>query len=146
MTEHNGASQRPLNYVEPYRIDWLFPNLSADDVLERVNDWWDLTGPLPWPKSRLECPFCAHLNVHAREWRIGARRASDGRPGRVGYRCDLMVKCTVCSAVWAYGIPITRKDANRYGVRGGSDRPAVYSWREALPLIAAWLADLKEPA
>lgn len=108
----------------------IFPDVSPEQVHSTVAEHWDLSGPYPVPTGQwIWCRVCGtDRPPQARWWRWHTR---DG--GTIGYRCDVAFKCTACSAVWQFGIPVPKVYYRRYASR---ERKFIH-WREVKAALAA---------
>lgn len=82
----------------------IFPQMSSEEILQRVREVWDLEGVLPWPKVPISCAACGSGDLHPRYWRFFKRAGWE--TSRVPFRCDVGMKCTVCSLVMTFGVAI----------------------------------------
>lgn len=81
----------------------LLASPSAEQVLARTAEWWDLSGPLPMPRGEwLRCPVCGDGDVQLRHWVFHERP----KPHTLPYRCDVRLKCRRCAALWAHGVAL----------------------------------------
>lgn len=105
----------------------LFPDIPAREVLATTRAMWDLSGPLPVPKGEwLRCPVCGAA-PQPRYWRL------HHRPGAtVPGRCDVSLKCTLCSHVWVHGVALDDDTYKRMTTRNPRRR---VPWREARKLL-----------
>lgn len=80
-----------------------FPSLAPESVFDRVRKVWDIDTPFPMLRDdvNLSCPVCGQGEWQYRLWRFFERNAGGAR-----YRCDVSLKCTVCSVVQLFGIPV----------------------------------------
>lgn len=77
------------------------------DVLHDVNEFWDLTGPLPVPRDdKIRCPVCSGEPT-PRYW----------QPHEVAkehkWRIDVSFKCSACSLVWLHGVVVSQEYYDR---------------------------------
>ena len=106
---------------------------TPDEVLKRVHRFWDLSGPFPVPRVRVCCPVCGFADVMIKQCKFFVKRPS------MKYRCDVMFKCTVCSAVWAHGLVVPKEMAQaRLG--GGAQvithtEGKTYFWRDMRKIV-----------
>lgn len=93
------------------RFFWTDPSYSS--VLERVAEFWDLSGRLPVPleASDLFCHVCGHDQVRILTWKFHQYNSKDGKT--TPFRCDVRTKCTVCSHVMVFGVA-TPQEMNEY--------------------------------
>lgn len=95
----------------------IFPDHDLEQIVQRVNARWDLSGEFPMPRWQPACPCCGSDDIQARHWTFGKR------PGhRVEHRCDVSMKCCDCSLVFTFGVPIP---SSMYQAK-----PNQYAWRE----------------
>lgn len=80
----------------------IFPDDTAEEIMARVSEVWDFDQPFPWPKVDLSCQVCGSGALHPRFWRFFNR----GERSRIPWRCDVGVKCTRCSVVLTFGVPV----------------------------------------
>lgn len=100
-----------------------FPDLGADEVLDRVGARWDLDQPVPVPIGDwLACPVCRTPEPQPRYWLFLDRSGH-----AIAYRCDIGFKCTDCSAVWVHGLAIPERVFRPWRKRVGKR----IDWREA---------------
>jgi len=106
-------------------------NLTPEEILRRVSEYWDLSGKFPLTKSNVECPVCRASGDDVIIRLIGFTvRNAGGMP----YRANVSFKCTRCSAVWVHGVVIPEKMAKLHGL---PKRPSKnYHWREILKEIS----------
>ena len=109
----------------------VFPPLSKEEILNRVEEAWDLSGDFPLPKVPIKCPVCGSGEIQARNWIFHLAR--DPSISRVPYRCDVSFKCTRCSAVWVHGIAIPEKIYRKHVKTGEKQRG--YYWREVKKIL-----------
>ncbi len=88
-------------------MEWtdLYPDSTTEEIMERVNENWDLDGPLPLPKFTPLC-VCGNTDWHARLWLFWDRTAGGQLTHRITHRCDMSVKCQHCGQVVIFGIPL----------------------------------------
>ena len=98
----------------------LFPSYSPEEVFERVRRVWDIDSPYPMPKRELHCPVCQEGEWQIRFWRFFERSM-----GGAKYRCDISMKCTICSNVTLFGIPVPKET---FEMQAERDEPI--HWRE----------------
>ena len=111
----------------------LFPNAYStedqEDVLARVREKWDLSGPLPLPKWDITCPMCqAKMSeglIQGRMWNLHERNTG----GTVSGRCDVGFKCRVCSFVMTFGVLIPKEICDQRRTKSG------HHWREVLAIF-----------
>ncbi|TYP92071.1 hypothetical protein LX73_2317 [Fodinibius salinus] len=97
---------------------YKFPEFTPEEVQERINKMWDMSGPVPLPKFDLQCGFCGHEEVLIKHLRYHMRNKNrSSNP----HRCDVGMKCTLCSAVWQHGLVVPEEK------HPGRDR--IYGWR-----------------
>ena len=108
----------------------MFPDLTADQVLDATRTRWDLTGPVPTPKPGwLACPVCSCDVVQPRWWRFHQRTGSPTVP----WRCDVSFKCTSCAHVWVHGLVL---DADAWARRADARTTGRHiTWRRARQLL-----------
>lgn len=78
-------------------------NMETELIQQRVDKYWDLSAPVPYPKVQFSCPVCGESEIHLRYWKYHVRNTKSSRP----YRCDVTFKCTHCSYVWWHGLLIS---------------------------------------
>lgn len=102
----------------------LFPALGEDEVLRRVAERWTIgeDDEFPLPKFEIRCPVCGSAEVQARNWQFVYRDA-----GGAKHRCNVSVKCTVCSHVMTFGVVIPERMYKKHLSSVGSK---IYHWRE----------------
>lgn len=106
----------------------IFPDMTAEEIISRVREVWDLDGLLPWPRSPLNCASCGSGELHPRYWRFFKR---SGFPNsRVPFRCDVGVKCTRCSLVMVYGVAVPQEVYDR-----APERDNQLWWRDVQHII-----------
>jgi hypothetical protein len=115
----------------------LFPSIDREQIQQRIQSLWDLTGRLPVPRfaEYYQCPSCYHVGLHARLWRLFVRRAAE--PGRFSHRCDVSLKCAWCGLTSAYGVPLTEQQYFEFvrGLRADGAGGVTIHWREAQRLF-----------
>jgi hypothetical protein len=79
-------------------------DLSKEEILERVNSAWNLSGAFPVPKCKVKCPVCRSNDIFIKQCVFFKRKEND-------YRADVSFKCTYCSAVWTHGVVVPEKMA-----------------------------------
>ena len=111
----------------------VFPPLSKDQILKRVEESWDLSGDFPMPKDIIKCPVCGSKEIQARFW---AFHLSSDPHSRVPYRCDVSFKCTRCSAIWIHGIAIPEEMYKKHAsLEPGKQASKLYRWREVKKIL-----------
>ena len=111
----------------------IFPPLSKEEILKRVEDAWDLSGDFPMPKDAIRCPVCGSKEIQARSWSFFP---SPDPNSRIPYRCDISFKCTRCSAVWIHGVAIPKEMYKKHASLEPGKRASVrYSWREVKKIL-----------
>jgi hypothetical protein len=93
-------------------INKFFPTFTTEEILERVNKYWDLSCSLPFPKFDLGCSVCKSDEILLRQWLFHDRSKRTG--SKHGYRCDVSFKCTQCSFVWVHGILVPKEMFEKY--------------------------------
>jgi hypothetical protein len=103
------------------------PGFTAAEVMERVNAAWRfLDGRFPVPREVPECPAC-------RQSKPQLQRISFGRhDGTIPGRADVTIKCTVCSHLWAYGVPVP----DEIWAAAVEDGRRSWEWRQIKDAIA----------
>ena len=88
-------------------MEWrdLYPEVESDDIIKRIEENWDLDGPLPLPKFVPLC-ICGKQDWHARLWLFWDRSSGGALDNRIMYRCDMSIKCQHCGQVIIFGIPL----------------------------------------
>lgn len=106
----------------------IFPSLTPEQIQHNIEQHWDMTRELPYPKFDITCNCGAKASndeIQARQWSFHHRH---GTGSSNPYRCDISFKCTKCSRVWTYGVVVPeemwRKHANKR-----------YHWREAKEIL-----------
>ena len=107
----------------------LFPALTEDEVLERVEESWDLSGDFPMPKFAVKCPVCGSEEIQARLWQFTHKDS-----GGAKYRCNVSFKCTRCSAVWMHGVVIPEEMFRKH-VKENENQAKMYHWREVKEMV-----------
>jgi hypothetical protein len=104
------------------RVQNLLPGYDADTVAKRVSEAWSFRcGFIPWPRFLLRCPCCYRADVQL-------RMASFGKhPGTIPGRVDVSYKCTRCSFLWTFGVPVS-DDIYKRAVKEDGSRS--WNWRE----------------
>lgn len=97
----------------------MFPELTPEQIHERVAEHWDLSGPVPVPKKEFGCGRC-----HQEEWQLRSMDffAHNETGHRVGFRVNVNMKCTGCGVVDTWGIPITEEYYRENHGNGGNWR------------------------
>ena len=108
----------------------LFPEISRDTVLKRIEENWDFTYGIPLPKFDLICPICKSSEVMARAWKYHKRVGSKTSP----YRCDFSAKCTRCSFVMTWGVLLT---LDQYEHPNWTEK-SMWTWRRVQKKLAAF--------
>ena len=93
-------------------------NLSQEQILGRVQQYWDLNGLFPFPKFKLQCPICGNNEILLKHMNFFPRNNS--------YRCDVACKCLHCSYVWSHGVVIPQRMFLEHQRRGQLS----YTWRQ----------------
>lgn len=80
-----------------------FHSMDPETIFDRVRKVWDIDSPFPMIRDDVDltCPVCKQGEWAYRFWRFFERNA-----GGAKYRCDVSLKCTVCSVVQLFGIPV----------------------------------------
>jgi hypothetical protein len=96
--------------------DWrtLYHDVSADEIMETVNQYWDFSYPLPLPRFTLAC-LCGSNRWQARLWLFWDRTDGGTQEHRVKWRCDTSLKCTFCGRVEIFGVPLTEDWVEYWG-------------------------------
>ena len=103
--------RRQVDSLPEYRFETLVDaTVPAHAVLSSVRRVWDLSGTLVTLRddARLQCPICRRGRWTYRYWRYFKRVPA----GTLPYRCDVGLKCNVCSYVATFGVVI---DEDCYG-------------------------------
>lgn len=80
----------------------LFPNLSEDEIWERVHKHWDIVNySVPIPKVPVVCPVCWSTQIQIRSIPF---HKTDSKT--IPCRVDVNFKCTDCSMIWGHGVPV----------------------------------------
>ena len=112
----------------------IFPSLSKEQILKRVEEAWDLSGDFPMPKDIIRCPVCGSKEIQAQVWAF--HRSSTPNISRIPYRCDIGFKCTRCSAIWTHGVAIPEEMYKKHASLEPGKRASVrYSWREVKKIL-----------
>ena len=112
----------------------VFPPLSKEEILKRVEETWDLSGDFPLPKDTIRCPVCGSEEIQVRDWIF--HLSADPSVSRVPYRCDVNFKCTRCSAIWTHGIAIPEEMYKKHAsLEPGKHASVRYSWREVKKIL-----------
>ena len=111
----------------------VFPPLSKEKILKRVEKAWDLSGDFPLPKGIIKCPVCGSEEIQVRYW---AFHPSADPNSRVPYRYDVSFKCTRCSAIWTHGIAIPERMYKKHAsLRPGEHASIRYPWRKVKKIL-----------
>lgn len=99
-------------------MNWkdLFPEGTAEDILEDTDAKWDLDWPLPIPKFSPTC-VCKYRDWHARLWMFWDRTGGEVFDHRVKYRCDTSLKCARCGQVIIFGVALPEEWVEFWGPR-----------------------------
>lgn len=111
----------------------LFMPLTKDEVRERVEARWDLSGFFPRPRWDVLCPCCRSDEVHLRSVRFSQRSPDAKSPH--SRRCDVFYKCTCCSLVFHFGIPIPERMWEEKQGDQRYRRKDNYHWREMIAAL-----------
>lgn len=106
-------------------------DMSGEEVLNRVSEYWDLSKPIPIPKFRLRCPICGadDEDIILRFANIVQREV----PSENRYRSNVSFKCTRCSFTWVHGVVIPEEMARRHGIEGAKAKS--FHWREIREML-----------
>ncbi len=99
-------------------MEWktLFPEATAEQIVDQIDTKWDLDLPLPVPKFDPLC-VCGSTAWHARMWLFWDRTADGVVSHRVGHRCDMSLKCNSCGQVVIWGVPLPDEWIKFWGPR-----------------------------
>ena len=109
-------------------------NLTEQEIFNRVEKIWDLSGPFPLPYKLFLCPVCRANETIIKQCQFFKRSGHN-------FRCDVAFKCTVCSAVWPHGVKVPEKMAAK-GMKKSTLNVThltgpLYTWREMKEIINA---------
>ncbi len=102
---------------------------TADEILARAGEAWDLTAPLPLPLVTFTC-LCGHDEWQARQWSFTERRTSPDH--RLRYRCNVSMKCRRCGLVQTWGVVVPEE---RYVYATLTLRSHNFYWRDAEAIL-----------
>lgn len=107
----------------------FFRDETAEKLMARVEQAWDLTGPYPIPKWNVACPCCRKDRtdeaIHIRAFKFFIRH---GEQHAHWYRCDVHFKCRYCSLTWFAGVPVPQEMYENNPHREKTTR----TWRKAV--------------
>jgi len=76
------------------------------DLLARTAIFWNLDGPLPYPRFVFDCPICGGA-MRLRYWKFHAYRLNANK--KYPYRCDVAFKCIECAFCPTFGIAVPQE-------------------------------------
>ena len=82
---------------------YLYSN-KPENVLDQCNTAWDFSERIPTPKIPLFCGFCKGDKLLIREVSFNKKKNSPSI-----YRCNVSMKCAICSNVTIFGVVITKE-------------------------------------
>ena len=94
----------------------LMPKGAFTDVHERVAERWSFEYKLPLPKWAVSCPQCEAHDVVVKQWVCFTNKQAVSASKRI----DVQFKCTRCSIVFIFGIPVTDNQYNVTNPGGGN--------------------------
>ncbi|MHA2066120.1 MAG: hypothetical protein ACXABY_17250 [Candidatus Thorarchaeota archaeon] len=98
--------------------------LTPEEILERVNRYWDMSLKFPMPRKKMLCPICKSDEVSIRQWYFFQK------PAKIAaFRCDIAMKCGLCGHSWMHGLTITEEQYERGGKRRWTWEAVHRHWR-----------------
>jgi hypothetical protein len=101
---------------------------TQDEIEQKVDAFWRFTKGFPIPRKRLSCPVCGSQETIIKSFRYFKKNG----PATIKHRCDVVVKCTVCSATWAHGVPISEEVFDGKIIKHKNKNSRTFTWRMAL--------------
>lgn len=83
----------------------MFPEISVEEIHERVARVWDLDHPVPVPRGALSCGTCGSP-IRPRWWSFF--HYPYNTPHRIHDRVNVETKCLGCCKLDRFGIPVPR--------------------------------------
>lgn len=102
--------------------------MTPEEVEKRVNEMWTFE-KFPRPKFEIKCPICGSTEVMIRQWSFDYKDS-----GGAKYRCNVSMKCTVCSCVLpTFGLVIPEELFKQHVTH--KYRARIYHWREVKKIL-----------
>ena len=102
--------------------------MTPEEILERVNKFWDTDRKFPVPRKKIKCPVCQGEDLYIAMWQFFRK------PSKMpSFRCDIAMKCSICGYSWIHGLTITEEQYELGGKRRWSWQAVQKQWEMPNP-------------